>query len=198
MCATYIPPIESPYFNDDSFSILDGENNHFQAKGHVLFCGDLNARTGQEPDTLSTQGDKHLPGGDSIPSQICPPRHNYDKTTKKMCHNSCSLGARWVCTQSMLGFEEIPMVGTPTAHPLAADKIINNINHRSHCLFTPLSSRRRGQYRCIKAGTERQKLFFNLKAIRLLNSHHQHFRGGCLQTQIRNHWPLLEMDLQPL
>ncbi|CDQ90126.1 unnamed protein product [Oncorhynchus mykiss] len=41
----------------------------------------------------------------------------------------------------------------------------------SHCLFTPLSSRRRGQYRCIKAETERLKNSFYLKAIRLLNTH---------------------------
>ena len=47
-----------------------------------------------------------------------------------------------------------------------------DINHRRHCLFTPLPSRRRGQYRCIKAGTERLKNSFYLKAIRLLNSHH--------------------------
>ena len=45
-------------------------------------------------------------------------------------------------------------------------------NHRSHCLFTPLSSRRRGQYSCIKAGTERLKNSFHLKAIRLFNSPH--------------------------
>ena len=49
LCATYIPPLESPYFNEDSFSILEGEINHFQAQGHVLVCGDLNNRTGQEP-----------------------------------------------------------------------------------------------------------------------------------------------------
>uniref|UniRef100_A0A8C7KC88 Transposase Tc1-like domain-containing protein n=1 Tax=Oncorhynchus kisutch TaxID=8019 RepID=A0A8C7KC88_ONCKI len=53
-----------------------------------------------------------------------------------------------------------------------AIKIIKDINHPSHCLFTPLSSRRRGQYRCIKAGTKRLKNSFYLKAIRLLNSHH--------------------------
>ncbi|CDQ63655.1 unnamed protein product [Oncorhynchus mykiss] len=52
-----------------------------------------------------------------------------------------------------------------------AIKIIKDNNHPSHCLFTPLSSRRRGQYRCIKAGTERLKNSFYLKA-RLLNSHH--------------------------
>ena len=53
-----------------------------------------------------------------------------------------------------------------------AKKIIKDINHPSHCLFTPLSSSRRGQYRCIKAGTERLKNSLYLKAIRLLNSHH--------------------------
>jgi hypothetical protein len=51
-------------------------------------------------------------------------------------------------------------------------KIIKDINHPSHCLFTPLSPRRQGQCRCIKAGTERLKNNFYLKAIRLLNSHH--------------------------
>ena len=53
-----------------------------------------------------------------------------------------------------------------------AKQIIKDNNHPSHCLFTPLSSRRRGQYRCIKAGPERLKNSFYLKAIRLLNGHH--------------------------
>jgi gmma-aminobutyric acid receptor subunit gamma len=53
-----------------------------------------------------------------------------------------------------------------------AKKFIKDNNHQSHCLFTLLSSRRRGQYRCIKAGTERLKNSFYLKAIRLVNSHH--------------------------
>ena len=53
-----------------------------------------------------------------------------------------------------------------------AKHILKDINHLIHWLFTPLSSRRRGQYRCIKAGTERLKNSFYLKAIRLLNSHH--------------------------
>jgi hypothetical protein len=52
-------------------------------------------------------------------------------------------------------------------------KIIKDFNHPSHCLFTLLPSRRRGQYRCIKAGTERLTNSFYLKAIRLLNSNHK-------------------------
>ena len=50
-------------------------------------------------------------------------------------------------------------------------RIIKENNHPSHCLFT--RSRRRGQYRCNKAGTDRLKNSFYLKAIRLLNSNHQ-------------------------
>jgi hypothetical protein len=46
MCATYIPPVEPPYFNNDSFSTLEGEINNFQAQGHVLVCGGINARNG--------------------------------------------------------------------------------------------------------------------------------------------------------
>ena len=48
-----------------------------------------------------------------------------------------------------------------------AKKIIKDINHPSHGLYTPLTSRKPGQYRCIKAGTERLKNSFYLKAIRL-------------------------------
>jgi hypothetical protein len=44
-------------------------------------------------------------------------------------------------------------------------KIIKDNIHPSHCLFTPLPSRRLGQYRCIKVGTERLKNSFYLKAI---------------------------------
>ena len=51
-------------------------------------------------------------------------------------------------------------------------KQIKHKNHPSHYLFILLSSRRRGQYSCIKIGTERLKNSFYLKAIRLLNSHH--------------------------
>ena len=53
-----------------------------------------------------------------------------------------------------------------------AKKIIKDNNHQSHCLFTPLPPRSRGQYRFIKAGTERLKNSFCLKAIRLLNTNH--------------------------
>ncbi len=55
LCATYLPPAESPYYNEETFSILQDEICHFQTKGNVLICGDLNARTGNEPDFVNTQ-----------------------------------------------------------------------------------------------------------------------------------------------
>jgi hypothetical protein len=60
-----------------------------------------------------------------------------------------------------------------------AKKIIKDNNHPSHCLFTLLPSRRRGQYMCIKSGTERLKNSFYLKAI----SHH---RCCCLHTDLKS------------
>ena len=50
---------------------------------------------------------------------------------------------------------------------------ITDLSHPSHSLITTLPSRRESQYRCIKAGTERLKNSFYLKAIiSMLNSHH--------------------------
>ena len=56
LCATYIPPLESPYYNEESFSILEEAINHFQSHGHILICGDLNARTGQRPEIHQQAG----------------------------------------------------------------------------------------------------------------------------------------------
>ncbi|CDQ80871.1 unnamed protein product [Oncorhynchus mykiss] len=55
-------------------------------------------------------------------------------------------------------------------HPVSQAKKI--IKDPSHGLFNPLPSRRRRQYRCIKAGNERLKNNFHLQTIRLLLSHH--------------------------
>ena len=78
MCAAYIPPSESPYHNESSFSILEDEISRYQSQGNVLICGDLNARTGTEPDLIHTKGDKHIPGQINIP----PPSHLH---RRKLC-----------------------------------------------------------------------------------------------------------------
>ena len=56
----------------------------------------------------------------------------------KMGHNSCSSVARWVCTQSMVGFKKTPMVGTRTAHPLAGILQITDLNPESLSFVSPL------------------------------------------------------------
>jgi len=60
LCAIYILPSESPYYSEDMFSTLEEETSHFQAQGNVLICGDLNARTGLQPDFTDTQGSKYI------------------------------------------------------------------------------------------------------------------------------------------
>jgi len=80
LCAIYIPPIESPYFNQDTFSDLENEISHFQTQGHVMICGDLNSRTGDRHDFVSTEGDDFITG-DNIHFPTYSPRQNYDKST---------------------------------------------------------------------------------------------------------------------
>jgi hypothetical protein len=75
-------------------------------------------------------------------------------------------GGWWDLPNTSAGGNYLPSYSTQCQRK--AKKIIKDYNHPSHYLFTPLSIRRRGQYRCIKAGTERLKDRFYLKAIRLL------------------------------
>ena len=58
ICAAYIPPSESPYYNENSFSILEDEISFYQTQRNMLIRGDLNARTGTEPDLITAQGDR--------------------------------------------------------------------------------------------------------------------------------------------
>lgn len=62
LCAIYIPPVESPYYYEEIFSILLTEITHFQAQGNVLLHGDLNERTGTEHDIEDPQGNNHMFG----------------------------------------------------------------------------------------------------------------------------------------
>ena len=80
VCAIYIPPTESPYFNEDTFYDLESEINHFQSLGNVMICGDLNSRTGEGLDFINTQGDSFITG-DNIHVPVYSPRQNYDKIT---------------------------------------------------------------------------------------------------------------------
>ena len=113
LCATYIPPLEYPFYNEESFSILEEEINHFKTHGHILICGDLNASTGQGPDTIS-EINTHQKTGPSPPQSVLP-----DITTTKlqtnMDYNYYSCAAPRDCTSSTVDPAETPMEDTPTA-----------------------------------------------------------------------------------
>ena len=62
LCAAYIPPAESEYYEEDYLNNLYSDMRYFQAQGIVLLCGDFNARTGVEPDFIDPQGSAHVFG----------------------------------------------------------------------------------------------------------------------------------------
>ncbi len=73
------PPLESPYFQEETFQNIEQEISHFQAQGKVLLMGDLNARTGKEFDFLESHGTRFITGyNDLYPSY--PTRENCDQT----------------------------------------------------------------------------------------------------------------------
>ncbi len=85
MCAIYIPPSESPYYSEDTFSTLEEETSHFQAQGNVLICGDLNTRTGLKPDFTDTQGSKYINNKLTVINNTFSHihRNNHDHTVNK-------------------------------------------------------------------------------------------------------------------
>ncbi|CAG2257164.1 unnamed protein product [Mytilus edulis] len=52
LCALYIPPINSNYFEND-YSFLENEISTFARQGKILLMGDMNARTGKCPDFIT-------------------------------------------------------------------------------------------------------------------------------------------------
>ncbi len=85
LCAIYIPPSESPYYSEDTLSTLEEETSHFQAQGNVLICGDLNARTGLQPDFTDTQGIKYINNKLTVINNTFSHihRNNHDHTVNK-------------------------------------------------------------------------------------------------------------------
>ena len=77
----YIPPIESPYFKDQTITDLEGAITHFQTQGNMLIVGDLYAHTAEETHTTSTNRDKYM-NNKTNTSLTLPLRNNYDKINK--------------------------------------------------------------------------------------------------------------------
>ncbi|KAI4889447.1 hypothetical protein NFI96_002246 [Prochilodus magdalenae] len=78
LCTVYIPPSESPYYDEDIFPSLHHQISSFQAQGSVLICGDLNARTGSLPDFTSEQGNRYIFKHQYLRNITHLPRYNSD------------------------------------------------------------------------------------------------------------------------
>ncbi len=59
LCAIYIPPHESSYFQEETFPNIEQEISHFQAQGNVLLMGDLNSRTVDKLDFIASRHQIH-------------------------------------------------------------------------------------------------------------------------------------------
>ena len=78
LCAVYIPPRDSPYFNPDIFDELQNDITKFSSKGFGLLEGDFNARTGCAQDFIDIDQCIHIPGDNFSPKHDLRRRKNYD------------------------------------------------------------------------------------------------------------------------
>lgn len=70
LCAVYIPPSTSQYYDANLFDVLENEISYFQSLAQVLICGDFNARTGKEIDYIPIEGDDHIFSNITLYSQV--------------------------------------------------------------------------------------------------------------------------------
>ena len=77
LCACYIPPSHSSYFNPDTLPNLENEINLFKKDYFVVLVGDFNARTGVQHDFINYDNCNFAPGGISPPPKITP-RKSFD------------------------------------------------------------------------------------------------------------------------
>ena len=78
LCAIYIPPRDSPYFNPDVFVDIESDIAVFTRNGSVMLAGDFNARTSKVSDFIDVDNCNHIPG-DNIPlPDSIKKRQNYD------------------------------------------------------------------------------------------------------------------------
>ena len=79
ICASYIPPESSPYFNNDIFHDIREDINKFGSLNNpIMLCGDFNARTGNLVDFIPYLGDKHDAQNMNVPTQVNTQRRNSD------------------------------------------------------------------------------------------------------------------------
>ena len=62
ICSSYISPCNFESKSDsDCIEAIIRDINYYKINGNVFICGDLNARTGLDPDFIVNDSDKHVP-----------------------------------------------------------------------------------------------------------------------------------------
>lgn len=79
LCPVYIIPIKSAVQTDttlDRMEVNERDINRYKNMGYVALCGDLNTRTGSEPDFIVDDNDSNLPLDDNYIEHISLPRRH--------------------------------------------------------------------------------------------------------------------------
>ena len=88
ICCVYDPPSNSSYFKELDHEILghvEKEIKHFQKRGNVLMCGDINAKVSSENDFIYQDSNNFLPLFKS---------YNFDKQILKRYNKDKKLDSR--------------------------------------------------------------------------------------------------------
>ena len=127
-CTFYIPPQDSPYFQDQ-FDQLENEIARFRHDGDVLLMGDSNSRTANNGRTLNDfilhDSDTYLPLPDTYISD-CPgkPRHSMDQRSNTHGHKLIDL---CIASQTRIlnGRTSGDCIGKLTCHHHAGSSIVD-------------------------------------------------------------------------
>lgn len=134
LCALYIPPHDSPYFDPDLFSNIETDIALFHRKGLIVLAGDFNARTGKENDFITDESGKFIPGGDIPPPPNLTKRQNFDNIVND--HGKQLLDLCKTCDLRILnGRSKGDTLGKFTFHSINGISTVDYIIV-SHDLFT--------------------------------------------------------------
>ncbi|CAC5411506.1 unnamed protein product [Mytilus coruscus] len=86
LCACYIPPLTSTYFNDD-FILLENEISKMSSKGNILIIGDLNAIVSNHLDFISDENNIHDDLLNLLPDDYLGDSHIYRNSLDKVLNS---------------------------------------------------------------------------------------------------------------
>lgn len=79
ICACYVPPVSSTYFDDD-FTKIENEISFLYDQGNIILIGDLNARISDRADFIENETDSR----DNL-QNILPDKYNEDRHIHRNC-----------------------------------------------------------------------------------------------------------------